>query len=127
MNPVDQIPIKSVSWWNSLQHAIERLLEQMHLTSQDIVHISSFIIGGIVVGFLFKKYLKYFLIFVLLFVLVLVALDHYHVVTVNWSMAGIDSELTIQPTIHAVLIMVRDNVALAIGSFVGFLVGYSIG
>ena len=130
MNSVPSVPLVSVqpaTWWESLQKAIERALIKLHLSSQDIVHIISFVIGGAVVGFLFKKYLKYLFIFTLVFVLLLIMLDRSNWIAVNWSMTGIDPQVTVQQSLQNMVNMVRDNMVLSVSAFVGFIVGYSIG
>lgn len=133
MNPVNlipvatQIPAQTITWWESLQQSIERALTKLNLSSNDIVHIISFVIGGAVAGFLFKKYLKYLFIFTLIFVLLLIMLDRTGWVAVNWSMSGIDSHVTVQQSLQNVFAMVRDNMVLSVSAFVGFIIGYSIG
>lgn len=133
MNPVNLIPVATpipaqpVTWWESLQHSIEGALTKLNLSSHDIVHIISFVIGGAVVGFLFKKYLKYLFIFTLIFVLLLIMLDRTGWVAVNWSMTGIDPQVTVQQSLQNMFTMVRDNMVLSVSAFVGFIIGYSIG
>lgn len=119
------------SWWQSFQQYVEQLLQKFNLTSRDIIHVLSFVCVGFVAGYLLKKYFKYFFVITVAVILSVILLDRFGVIMINWSnmqqVTGVDPHSTVQQCGQQLFTLIRDNVVLALSTFVGFVIGYSIG
>ncbi len=124
------IPIAQ-SWWQSFQQQIEQVLQRFNLSVRDVVHIVSFVCVGVVIGYVLKKYFKYFFIITLLVVLVLIVLDRFGIIVINWSnmqdLTGINPQSTVQQCVESTFKLIRDNIGLAVSSLIGLIIGYRIG
>ncbi len=129
--PVQTTVPVAQSWWQSLQQYIEQLFQKFNLTSRDIIHVLSFLCVGFVTGYLLKKYFKYFFVVTVAVILSVILLDRFGVIMINWSnmqqVTGVDPHSTVQQCGQQLFVLVRDNVVLALTTFIGFVIGYSVG
>ena len=118
-------------WWQSLQQHIEHLLQKFNLTTRDLIHVLSFVCVGFVGGYLLKKYFRYFFIVTVAVVLAVILLDRFGVIVINWSsmqqVTGVDPHSTVQQCGQNLFNLIRNNIVLALSTFIGFIIGYSIG
>lgn len=130
-NPIVPTPVAEPSWWQSLQANIEQILHKLHLNAHDVVHMLSFLCVGFFTGFMLKKYFRYFFIVTLLIVFILLVLDRFGVILINWhnlqQVTGIDPQSTVQESLESFFNLVRDNLAVALSVIIGLMIGYRVG
>jgi len=129
--PTIPMPTTEQSWWQSLQTNVEYILRKLNLNAHDVVHILSFLCVGFFAGFVLKKYFRYFFVVTLLIIFVLLILDRFGVILINWhnmqQITGIDPQSTIQESLERFFNLVRDNLAITLSVLIGLMIGYRIG
>ena len=130
-SPIMPVPVAEPSWWQSLQLNIEHILHKLNLNVHDVVHIISFLCVGFFAGFMLKKYFRYFFIVTLLIIFILLVLDRFGVILINWhnlqQVTGIDPQSTVQESLEHFFNIVRDNLAVALSVIIGLMIGYRVG
>jgi len=130
-SPIVPTPVAESSWWQSLQLNIEHILHKLHLNAHDVVHMLSFLCVGFFTGFMLKKYFRYFFIVTLLIIFILLVMDRFGVILINWhnlqQVTGIDPQSTVQESLENFFNMVRDNLAVALSVIIGLMIGYRVG
>ena len=106
-----------------------------HIKSAPInwVEMGTWLGIGFLLGFLSKKYLQHIIIMVVIGTIVLITLDRFQFIVIQWD--AIRNVLHIQSTqqqgmptlVHVIIEWVKINVSIVVTASVGFVIGWLVG
>lgn len=122
---------KASIWFEEVRIKITEWLRSVQLTPLKALEVFSYLGVGFFVGFLFKKYLRAVFLFAVLFVGVLWVLEAFDLVIINWSnlqiLAHVTPNDTIGNLVNSYVQLAKQNLAIVISGFLGFVIGYRVG
>lgn len=103
-------------------------IKLMNINWTDIV---TFFAGGILFGFLCKRYLKDVITWFLVGLVLVILLDYVGIVSIKWetiqSVFGVSPAATVDGWLQASLAWARCNVLLVVSFVIGFTIGLKVG
>lgn len=117
-----------------VQNASSTLMEKFQNYKGNVLEVAVYAGIGFVIGFLFKKYLKYLMI-IILFIVALIVFDQFDLVHTNINWQKIQELFDIQSTgqsfnaqaFGSYVQWAKANVVIVLSASVGFLLGLKLG
>lgn len=107
---------------------ISRAIKMMRI---DWVGVATFFAGGIVIGYLFRRYFKDLITWLLILTVMVIVLDYMGLVAIRWdtiqAVVGTSPAKTVDTALHVSGVWIKNNVPVVISFGVGFMVGLKAG
>jgi uncharacterized membrane protein (Fun14 family) len=128
-------PVSQPGWIVELAAKIniDEFLLKFNLTTASLIEILTYSFGGILVGFLSRRYLKHVIIFGIALFLLLKGLEYTNITVVafNWTkmkeLTGIGPNDTVSNVLQNYACWIQDHMPLTIGTLIGFAIGLKLG
>ena len=117
---------------NSLKSLNPRTIyKNIQLMNINWIDLASYFTGGLVCGFLCKRYLKDVITWALIAMVLVILLDYIGIVAIDWkfiqSVFGTSPGATVDGWLQAALAWAKGNVPFVISFVIGFTVGIKVG
>lgn len=130
-----QQPVSRPGWIVELASKIniDDFLKKFGLNTAGLIEMVTYCLGGILVGFLSRRYLKQVIIFGIALFLLLKGLEYTNmtVISFNWAkmkeITGIGPNDTVSSVLQNYACWIQDHMPLTIGALIGFLIGLKLG
>ncbi|MBI2775099.1 hypothetical protein HYX58_03785 [Candidatus Dependentiae bacterium] len=119
------------NWFGIAKEKIDEGARKLNISSSTITESAIALGSGFIIGYLAKKYGRPILASTFLLIVVLVILNHFSVITIEWSKIKALLGLSPNEDVHAILNnmgqWIKDHTIAVVVGAVAFLIGYSIG
>jgi uncharacterized membrane protein (Fun14 family) len=107
------------------------VLNTLKLMNINWVEVGTFFAGGILAGFLFRRYFKDVVTWLLIILVIVVLLDYAGIIAIRWDtvqgVVGTSPTETLDALFQSALVWIKRNVPLVISLVIGFTVGIKVG
>lgn len=121
----------STSWLSAIKSKLEYWYTSLNLNFNTIIQLSSYCIGGFIVGFLGKRYFKFLMLLIIFSALLMWALQYVGVITFDFvklkALLGIMPTDTFDTTIRMWLEWIKNHFLISLSVIIGFFIGFILG
>lgn len=119
------------NWFQVMQAQLDQIAHKLGVSSSLFTEGAIAIVSGFVIGFIAKKYGRPVLSSLILLAAFLALLNHFSIITIEWSkikaLIGLSQDETMQSVMSHMVDWTREHILpVAIGG-IAFFIGYTIG
>ena len=118
-------------WLDSIKDSFENLFNQLEFSWAKITEYGVALGGGILVGFLVRRFGRQTIIIFIVFIAVLAGLNYFELIAIDWTkvkeFVGLAPAETVEAFFKDYWQWAKIHIVAVIVSVVGFVIGYKIG
>jgi len=120
-------------FWETLKERIglPQWLTSLNISAHFVVQLCIFFVGGFLVGFLARRYIRSIIFICIVITITLIILHYFHIISIHSDklkeLFGMSSTDTFEELFSLGLAWMRTHIMFSIGALLGFIIGFRIG